>query len=333
MLIFTTYLHSTFSYGDGFGTPAQHVQRAVELGYTAIALTEHGNNSSHAQLEKAAIKAGIKPIFGLEAYCGSTLTEEDDRRLYEAPDGSVKLRPARSAWKHHLTLLAANAEGYRNLNRIITRSWKDYYYHPTVAGSVLASFRHGIVVLSGCSGSNLACALLGGKGTPEHIDEPDFDAANEVIGRFVTAFNQNYFLEVQPFYELPRTVAMNRSYEILSREWDIPIVVTHDVHYPRMEDAEMQAILHTVHRGKASVDDTMREWNYEVPLTLPDSDRELWRRLCKSGLSKRAAEEAILMSAEIAEMCNVTLPKAERLRYPITDADLEPWAAPATGER
>lgn len=61
--------HSTFSYMDGFGTPEHHVDRAVELEMSALAHTEHGNVSSHVRLEKAALKAGIRPIFGLEAYC------------------------------------------------------------------------------------------------------------------------------------------------------------------------------------------------------------------------------------------------------------------------
>jgi DNA polymerase III alpha subunit len=104
------------------------------------------------------------------------------------------------------------------------------------------------------------------------------------------------------------------------------MVVTHDVHYPTMDDAEMQAVLHAVHRGKHSVDDVMREWNYDVPLCLPDSDRELADRLIRTGMSKRAAHSAIATSARIAEECNVTLPKAERLRYPISDEDLVPWS-------
>jgi DNA polymerase-3 subunit alpha len=298
--------HSTFSFGDGFGTPAQHVERAVELGYRAIALTEHGNVSSHFQLEKAANKAGIKPIFGMEAYCGGV--------------GEQK-----SQWKHHLTLIARNEEGYRNLNRITTDSYKQFYYHPTVAGKVLQTFRHGIVVLSGCSGSDLACALLGGKGTPEHNDIPNWDAARQTIERYTACFGENYWLEVQPFFELPRTIAMNTCYARLSRDTGISLVVTHDVHYPRMEDAEMQAILHTVHRGKASVDDTMREWNYEVPLTLPATDKELQLRLEKTGLSRADAMNAIANSSAISDVCNVTLPKAERLRYPITEQDLLPW--------
>jgi DNA polymerase III subunit alpha len=317
--------HTTFSFGDGYGTPAQHVDRAAELGYTAIAFTEHGNVSSHFQAEKAAIKAGIKPIFGLEAYCGSVLEENDEHRLVTRPDGEVELLPARSAYKNHLTLLAATARGYRNLNKIVARSFRDHYYHPTVSGRNLAANAGDIVALSGCSGSLLACSLLGGKGSPEHNDDPDFESAKGIIERFVRLFGDRYYLEVQPFYELPRTVAMNTAYGKLSRQTGVPLVVTFDVHYPKMEDAEMQAVLHAVHRGKASVDDAMREWNYEVPLTLQDSDKAIAERLKKTGLTGRQAWSAIETSAEIAERCTVTLPKAEKLRYPIEEKDIEPW--------
>jgi len=298
--------HSTFSYGDGFGTPKQHVDRAKELGYNAIALTEHGNVSSHIQLEKAALGVGLKPIFGVEAYCGG-IGEE------------------RTQYKHHLTILAGGIVGYRSLNRIVTQSYRDHHYHPTVSGVSLAANSRGIVVLSGCSGSNLACTLLGGKGTPEHIDDPDVRAAIRLVHKFQRHFGDAYYLEVQPFCELPRTISMNTAYEDISQRCGVPIVVTHDVHYPRMEDAEMQAVLHAVHRGKASVDDAMREWNYDVPLTLPESDEELITRLVKNGLTRRAAEGAIETSADIAEQCNVTLQKAERLRYHIREEDLRPW--------
>jgi DNA polymerase-3 subunit alpha len=302
--------HTTFSFGDGFGTPAQHFQRAAELGYTAMAVTEHGNTSSHFQAEKAGKKAGVKPVFGLEAYTGPT---------------NIEGSPARSQWKHHLTILAADDEGYRNLNRIVTQSYIDFHYHPTVGGRSLAEHAEGLVVLSGCSGSQLACALLGGKGTPEHIDDPDFEAARAVIERFVAVFGDNYYLEVQPFYELPRSCAMNTAYAELSHQTGVPLVVTHDVHYPAMADAEMQAVLHAVHRGKASVDDAMREWNYAVPLTLPETDAELVERLVKTGLTGRRAWSAVVTSGAIADRCNVTLPRADRLRYPATEEDMEPW--------
>ena len=118
---------------------------------------------------------------------------------------------------------------------------------------------------------------------------------------------------------------MNSAYAILSAEMDVPMAVTFDVHYPSMEDAEMQAVLHAVHRGKASVDDAMREWNYNVPLTLPLSEPEIADRLRRTGLSKRQALQAIAQTAEIADGCNVTLPKAEKLIYKIREEDLKPW--------
>lgn len=313
--------HSTFSFGDGFGTPAQHVARAAELGYTSLALTEHGNVSSHFQLEKAALKAGIKPLFGIEAYCGSVrIPQEGDEDIFPPV-------PVRQQFKNHLTIIAKDLDGYRALNRIVTQSYLDYYYHPTVGGRSLAANRTGLVVLSGCSGSLLACSLLGGKGIPEPASRDGYawDDARRVIERFIIIFGDDYYLEVQHFKELEVTAKINKAYARFSKEYDIPLVVTGDVHYPNPDEGEMQAVLHAVHRGHASVDDAMRQWNYNVPMTLPDSDIVLAKRLMDTGLTHEEAWEAIYWSEEIASQCNVTLPKAERLLYPATEKDLAPW--------
>ena len=301
--------HTTFSFGDGYGTPLEHVLRAVELGYGAIAATEHGNVSSHFQLEKAALAAGIKAIFGLEAYTGPVDEEH------------------RSQWKYHLTIIAETLRGYQNLNRIVSQSYLDTYYHPTVSGDSLRANADGLIVLSGCTGSLLACSLVGGKGIPEPTSRDGYawDDARLVIQRFAALFGSRYFLEVQPFWELEKSQRINTAYAKLSREMGVPLVVTNDVHYPRPEDSEMQAILHAVRRGKHTVEEAMREWNYEVPMTLPSSDRELGERLMKTGLSRSEAWDAICNTADIAEGINFRLPKAERLRYPISEQDLEPW--------
>jgi len=301
--------HTTHSYGDGYGTVADHVARAVELDYYAIAATEHGNVSSHFQLEKLALAAGIKPLFGLEAYTGPVDEEH------------------RSQWKYHLTIIAENTHGYQNLNRIVSQSYLDTYYHPTVGGESLRRNSEGLVVLSGCTGSLLACSLVGGKGIPEPTSRDGYawDDARLVIQRFAALFGSRYFLEVQPFWELEKSRKINTAYAKLSRETGVPLVVTNDVHYPRPEDSEMQAILHAVRRGKHTVEEAMREWNYEVPMTLPESDTALGERLMKTGLTRAESWDAICTSRDIAEMCTVKLPKAERLRYPISEGDLKPW--------
>ena len=104
MTFVSLHHHSTFSFLDGFGTPEAHVKRAAELGMPQMALTEHGNVSSHVRLEQAANEQGLKPIFGCELYCGE-VGEDATRR------------------KNHLTVLAEDEVGYRNLLRVVSRGW------------------------------------------------------------------------------------------------------------------------------------------------------------------------------------------------------------------
>jgi Zierdtviridae DNA polymerase len=288
--------HSTHSYMDGFGTPAQHVARAVDLDMAALALTEHGNCSSHVALEQSAVDAGIKPIFGLEAYC--------------AP---VSMREDKNTRKWHLTILAATDVGYRNLMRLITRSWAEGFYQwPTISGPMLAEHNEGLIVLSGCADSKLACDLLGGKGR----DKGDVRDAVDTAERFRELFGDRYYLEVQQFPELERACAINGAYASIGQSLGIPLVATSDVHYPLPDDNEMQKILHAAGRGTGTVAAAEASWEYSIRLTLPESDAQILTRLARTGLTSRQAEAAVATSAEIAERCNVTLPKVDRLRFP-----------------
>lgn len=286
--------HSTYSFMDGFGPPASHVERSAELGMSALALTEHGNVSSHVQLEKAATKAGIKPIFGLEAY---TALGPKERR------------------KFHLTILAADQTGYANLMRIVSRSWAEGFYQwPTVSGDMLADHNEGLIVLSGCADSLLACSLLGGKS----IEPADasWDRAQLQAAKFQELLGDRFYLECQMFPELPRSKLINQAYQELSADLGIPLVGTADVHYPDPDDNEMQVILHAAGRGAGSVAAQEAGWEYDIRLTHPISDKLAFQRLRGTGMSKRNARAAIAASAEIASRCNVILPKADRLRYP-----------------
>lgn len=287
--------HSTYSFMDGYGTPAQHVARAAELEMSALALTEHGNVSSHPQLEKAATKAGIQPIFGLEAY--TALTEKSKR-------------------KFHLTLLAMDQTGYANLMRIVSRSWAEGFYQwPTVSGQMLAEHHEGLIVLSGCSDSLLACSLLGGK-----VIEPadaSYDRARRQAEKFKALLGDRFYLECQIFPELERTGRINEAYARLATDTGIQLVGTADVHYPHPDDNEMQVILHAAGRGAGSVAAQEAGWEYNIRLTHPLSDRVAYDRLLGTGLSKAETMSALRNTAEIASRCKVELPKADRLRYPL----------------
>lgn len=289
--------HTTYSYGDGYGLPEVHVARAAELEQSAIAFTEHGNVSSHVKAEQAATKHGVKAIFGLEAYTAPATMREDKNQR-----------------KWHLTLLAADQTGYQTLNRLVTRSWREGFYRwPTITGPMLAEDNEGLIVLSGCADSKVACDLLGGKGR----DKGDERDAARSIKRFRDMLGDRYYLECQQFPELQRTHDINTWYEQASSRLGVPLVATSDCHYPRPEDNDMQKILHAASRGGGTVESTEASWEYNIRLTLPTSDRAIYERLRGTGLSRKGAEQAILNTAEIADRCNVTLPKMEFVRFPV----------------
>lgn len=293
--------HSTFSFQDGFGPVADHVARVKDLGMNTLALTEHGNVSSHVQLEKACNEAGIRPIFGVEAYV--------------APPGE-KL-------KFHLTILAMNVEGYTNLNRIVTSSWlyENFHYYPTVHDDVLEKYNEGLIILSGCADSQLACTLFGGKSLGEKrltYTEEDWAAAVDLAMWYKNTFGDRYYLEVQRLDRLPRTRAINKAYEKLSKETGIPLVATADVHYPFPEDNDMQTVLHAAGRG-SDYETTRNSWDYSVLLTYPESDREVYDNMVKTGLSPEAAAESCRNTAKIAARCDVKLPQNEPIKFPVPE--------------
>lgn len=293
--------HTTFSTLDGYGTPEQHADRAAELGMGAMAFTEHGNVSSHVRAEQACDKHGIKAIFGCELYTGEVTVEKRTQR------------------KNHLTILAEDEEGYRNVLRLVSRGWAEgFYYEPTVSGAMLAEHLDGLVVLSGCASSLLSTSIVGGKNIEP--EDASYDRGRRVADRMHSSLGDSYYLEVQAFPELEKTRDINLALGKLSDELGIPLVATLDVHYTRPEESEMQTILHAVRPGKRQTfEDAARSWSYDVKLTVPVSDRLIFERLVATGLTRKQAAEAIHNAHEIGERCNVRLPKMNNLTYPLPD--------------
>lgn len=288
--------HSTFSYGDGFGPVKDHVDRIASLGMGALALTEHGNLSSHVQLEKACRAKGVKPIFGCELY----LSPPEERR------------------KWHQTVVAMDEEGLQNLNKIVTQSYHDMYQFPTVTWDNLRKHSAGLIVLSGCADSLLSCALLGGKSYGDkrlEFEESHLQHARRIIEQYQKVFGDRYYLEVQRFPGLERTCVLNPAFAELSRECGARLVATADVHYPFPTDNEMQKILHASHRG-STVAQTEASWEYDILLTYPESDGEITNDLQGTGLSVEDSQSAVSATSLIADRCNVELPKNQPIRFP-----------------
>ncbi len=287
------------SYMDGHGLVSEHFALGAEYGYQAMAVTDHGNTSAHPQAEKAALETGVKFIPGLEAYT--------------APD-------THSRKKYHMTILAMDTVGYRSLMRIVSESWQNFYQFPTVTGDILARNSEEIIVLSGCSDSLLSCSLLGGKAIPE--EEASYERAYQLAGRMKELLGDRYYLECQVFPEFDRTVQLNTAFEKMGGELGIKLCSTADVHTLREGDHEIRAVLHAAGRGNNNIAQQLSSWEYSVPDYIPPSDEWVLERLNRAGLSKAGVKEAFYATEDIASRCNVTLPKAERLRFPGTRKDV-----------
>lgn len=301
------HAHTTLSTGDGYAMPVDHVKRVAELGQPASAVTEHGNVSSHIKHEQACKEHGIKPIFGCEVYCD--------------------VGDERGQLKHHLTVLAQNDIGYQNLLRLVTRSWENFRYKPTVTGQMLSDHSDGLIVLSGCLGGRLAGHVMGGKGIEEKA-QPDLRAGARVAGQFREIFGDRYYFEVQAHPQLPRQVAYNDALHRLGRQMRIPLVVTGDTHYPRLSDQPVYPLLHAIVRGGRgnTVESQAQSWEYGIELT-HHSAEDMHRNLVAAGLSKVAARRAVEESVAISERCTATIPKLKDLTYPTTRGSAaELWA-------
>ena len=298
--------HTTASTGDGYGKVSEHVKVAADYGMKALAVTEHGNSSSHVKLEKECTAAGIKPLFGLEAYTA----------------------PPETRQKFHQTVIAETQQGYANLNELIGRSYSEGFYQwPTIHSEWWSEYGSGLVITSGCSDSELNCTLLGGKSLGEkrdRISQWDMDNAEKVIRHFKSIFGDGYYLETQRFPDLERTCLLNPALAELSIRCKVPLVATADVHYPYPADNAMQRILHAAHRG-ATVEQVDASWEYDVLLSIPTSDKEIGLQLMATGLTRMQSWDAICNSEEIADRCTVVLPKSERMEYPGTTEDMKPW--------
>jgi DNA polymerase-3 subunit alpha len=292
--------HSTFSFLDGFQMPEAHVRRITELKGNALAMCEHGNIFSHVKLESAAVKEGIKPIFGCEFYMGHV---DEERRTQK---------------KNHLTVVAKNAEGYQNLLTLVTRSWAEGFFHePTVDWSWLEEHQKGLVILSGCSGSALFTALVGGK----HVAEEDASYKRGLrVARWMSERFDDFYIEVQAFPELEKTRQANPMLAQIARVIRRPLVATLDCHYTIPEEAEVQKVLHGVRPGeKRTAEELAQSWGYDVPLCPPTTDKSIYQKLRDTGLTEGQAIQAIVSTEEIGQECAVELPKLPHVDYPLPD--------------
>ena len=270
------HVHTEYSLLDGSNKIKEYVKRVKELGMDSAAITDHGVMYGVIDFYKEATAAGINPIIGCEVYVAPH--SRFDRELTGGEDRY-----------YHLVLLAENNTGYANLVKIVSRGFTEgYYYRPRVDMEVLQEFHEGIIALSAC---------LAGE-VQRYIQKGLIDEAKKVARKYEDCFGKgNFFLELQD-HGIPAQQTVNAALLSMSRELDIPLVATNDVHYTYAEDAQPHDILLCLQTGKKLADeDRMR---YEGGQYYVKSEEEM------KGLFTYAWE-AVENTQRIADRCHVEI--------------------------
>ena len=213
------HVHTHYSLFDGIATPQEYVDRAVSVGMTSIAITDHGSLSGHREMYRAAKAAGIKPILGIEGYiCKDRFDHEEKDR-----EDLLNLN------YNHLIILAKNAQGLENLNKLNELAWTEgFYKKPRMDWQILAKYKEGLVVTSGCLSGYLAKA----------IEADNLAAAKEHIQWAKAEFGDNYYIEVMPH----NPAEVNKTLLALADEFDVKPVITPDCHHAHEGQREIQEL-------------------------------------------------------------------------------------------
>ena len=220
------HVHSHYSLLDGLAKIDELINRAKELNFESLALTDHGAMYGIPEFYKTATANGIKPIIGVE--------------VYVAPESRFQKRPKIDSRNFHLTLLAKNEKGYKNLLQLVTRSHLEgFYYKPRVDKELLSEYHEGVIALSGCLAGEISRLIIANR----------LDEAEEKIKEYQKIFGEDFYLEINYHPKIEESKTIKEQLIRLSKKLSIPAVATYDTHYLKSEDAEAHDILLAVQTG------------------------------------------------------------------------------------
>ena len=284
------HLHTQYSLLDGANKISALIPHVKKLGMPAVAMTDHGNMFGAVEFYKKAVDAGVKPILGCEVYVARKSRTDRVGRSDDYEAGG----------NFHLTLLAMNDEGYKNLCRLVTAGFTEgFYYKPRIDKEILHAHRAGLIVLSGCLSSEVNCSIA----------EHNLERARKVMEDYASIFGDRYYVEIQD-NKLSAQNQANVELVRLARELGLGLVATNDCHYLRAEDAKAHEILLCIQSKKTR--DDPKAWKLgtnELYVKGPDEMTAAFREL----------PEAVSNTLAIAERCNVEL-RFGRYQFPVFEA-------------
>ena len=280
------HIHTEFSLLDGAIRINRMLKKAASLGMESVAITDHGNMFGAVEFFSQAIKAGIQPIIGCEAYIAP------NSRKDKSPSGDGQPNA------YHLVLLVMDETGYRNLSRLVTLgNLEGFYYHPRIDMEILRKYNAGLIAFSACLKGHVPYYLRIGR-----LE----DAKRHALELASIFDNDRFYLEVMA-NKMPEQIPVNRSLKKLAQELSLPLVATNDCHYLNKEDAEAHDILLCIQTGK-SVDDTDR---------LKFSANEFYFKTgAEMALDLDEFPEALDNTLNIAKRCHYEM-KFGQYKYPV----------------
>jgi len=274
------HLHTEYSLLDGVGKIDEYLDRAKELDMKAMAITDHGNMFGAVEFYQKAIKKGIKPIIGMEAYLSEFDKEEKEGRNF------------------HLVLLAKNETGYKNLMELSSRAYIDgFYYRPRIDKKLLKEFSEGLIALSACMQGEVAKRIL---------DEESDEAVSNALLEYIDIFGrEDFYLELQANGIPDQRVVNEKLYELAEKN-GLKVVGTNDTHYVYHGDHVLQDILICIQTG-SKVSDEKRMKIQTDQLFLKNREQVM----AELGKYRGAIDNTL----EIAAKCNLEL-EFGKLKFP-----------------
>lgn len=266
-----THLHSMYSLRDSIIRPQELVDRIKEIGQTAVAVTDHGTSLGGVSIYQLLKSNDIKYIHGCE--------------MYICDDLSVKNKDSRY---NHLVVLCKNETGRINLNRLISESGKpnNFYYKPRIDFSLLCKYKDGLLITSACMAGEIGRTIL-----------EDYESAKNIAMKYLKEFGDNYYLEIQAHRDDVQ-VDINKATVRLSRELNIPLIVTCDAHYVYEEDKKYQ--------NKYAFGGSYKEDGEAYTDCFVQSESEVRERI--NYLPQDIINECVKNTNIIADKCNVEMP-------------------------
>lgn len=280
------HTHSEHSFLDGLSTIDQVVNRVVDLGQEAVAITDHGECSGHLRLQKAADKAGIKPIFGMEGYFTEDRFEKSGRKG-ENYD--------------HMTIVAMNNKGLENLWALSSLAYIEgsYYTNARFDWELLERYNEGLIITGGCMGGCIGKHLKDGE---------NHEKAIERIARYQAIFGDRFHLELHTYLD-PESNEWNLRVAEAALDYSVPLLSVSDSHYAEPEQWFAHELMTAVQMGK-TIHDPSR-FSYGPNQLCIFSEEDTRSRL--SYLPESIVDQAISRTNEVAQMCDARIPGSRKM--------------------